>query len=462
MANLAIHLLYRLINSHPYFSCERFFLFPKDIPIVSLETFSPLRIFDIVGFSISYELDYFNVVEILQKSNIPVKSVDRDMSSPLIIAGGACMSYNPEPISEAFDIIVVGDGEDTILEILDRYRECIDLKLSKEELLLSFADIKGVYIPRFYKDRKAISKEVPEKITRRVFKEFDRETAHTVIYAPEAVFGDLFLIEIERGCPMRCKFCVAGNVYLPCRIKSVDTVKGIISQYNEKYKKIGLMGPLVGGIPYIKSLLKWLIENSLQVSVSSLRVSNLDLEFLSLLKESGEDSITIAPEFMDESFRYSVGKKESNERIMEVLNSAMNIGFKKVKLYMMFGYNNYDVELGALERFKLEIEKLIKSYKAQFIINFQPLIPKPFTPFQFNNLEEKTLLQWQAKAILNIFKSNYIKIQIASIRESILEGILARGGRALFPLILNKNKKNLLKDGRYLLTNIPYWDFITQ
>jgi len=460
MANLAVHLLYRLINSHPYFSCERFFILSPDIPIVSLETFSSLRIFDIIGFSISYELDYFNVVEILEKNNIPPKSIDRNLSYPLIIAGGACMSYNPEPISEVFDLILVGDGEEAIGEILDRYRESINSKLSKEELLLSFADIKGIYIPRFYKDGKTISKEVPEKIARRIFKEFDRETAYTTIDAPDAVFGDLFLIEIERGCPMRCKFCVAGNVYLPCRIKSMMIVKEIISQYKGNHKKIGLMGPLVGGIPYIKSLLKWLMENSLQVSVSSLRVSNLDVEFLSLLKEAGEDSITIAPEFMDESLRYSVGKKESNEKIIGVISSALNIGFKKIKLYMMFGYNNYDIELMALEKFKLEVEKLINSYRAQFVINFQPLVPKPLTPFQFNNLEEKTVLQKQAKAISNILKSNYIKVQIASIRESIIEGILARGGRALFPLILNKDRKSILKDSRFLLTNIPYWDFI--
>lgn len=458
MANLAIHLLYRLINNHPYFSCERVFLFSKDVPIVSLETFSPLVAFDIVGFSISYELDYFNVIEILERSGIPIKSVERDLDYPLIIAGGACMSYNPEPISEVFDLIVIGDGEETIVEILNRYRECIGLRQSKEEFLLSFIDIKGVYIPRFYDRGEPISTDIPQKVTRGIFRDFNRETAYTVIYAPNAIFGDLFLVEIERGCPMRCEFCVAGNVYLPCRIKSMETVKDVIRYRNENHKKIGLMGPLVGGIPYIKSLLRWFIENSLQVSVSSLRISTLDLEFLLLLKESGEDSITIAPEFMDESLRFSVGKKETNEKIMETLNSALNAGFRRIKLYMMFGYDDYTLELNALERFRTEIERLNRTYRSRFIINFQPLVPKPFTPFQFRDMEERSILEKQAKAILSILSNNYIRVQIASIREAILEERLARGGRELFPFLLNKDRNGILKDSRYT-GQIP-WNFI--
>ncbi|MGB9681748.1 MAG: radical SAM protein [bacterium] len=458
MGNLAIHLLYRVINAHPYFSCERFFLF-NNVPMASLETFSPLTSFDIIGFSISYELDYFNVIEVLKRSNIPPKSVDRNLNYPLIIAGGACMSYNPEPISDVFDLIVIGDGEETVLEILNRYREYVGLGRSKEEFLLSFVDIKGVYIPRFYEKGEPIFKNVPQKINRSIFRDFDKETAYTTIYAPNAVFGDLFLIEIERGCPMRCRFCVAGNVYLPCRIKSMKTVKDVIRYRNEKHKKIGLMGPLVGGIPYIKNLLRWFIEEGLQVSVSSLRISTLDREFLTLLKEAGEDSITIAPEFVDESLRFSVGKRESSEKIIDVLNSALEVGFERIKLYMMFGYDDYTLELNALERFKLDLERLNRAYRSKFVINFQPLIPKPLTPFQFRNMEDRVVLQKQAKAILDLLKDRYIKVQIASVRESILEGVLARGGRELFPFILNNDRRGILKHTHYTSTKAP-WDFI--
>lgn len=138
MSNLAIHLLYRLINSHPYFSCERFFLSQDEIVPLSIESLKPLNEFDVIGISISYELDYFNVIKILESSHIPVFAKDRDLSYPLIIGGGACMNYNPEPIADIFDLILIGEAEDAIKEILDRYIDMKDAVRSKDDLLFSF------------------------------------------------------------------------------------------------------------------------------------------------------------------------------------------------------------------------------------------------------------------------------------------------------------------------------------
>lgn len=456
MSNLAVHLLYRLINSHPYFSCERAFIFQDRSPPISMETLRRLNEFDILGFSISYELDYFNIVKILKDSSIPILARERDLSYPLIIAGGACMNYNPEPIADIFDLILIGESEDAIREILDRYVEVRESIKSKEELLLSFLDIDGVYIPSFYRDGRPLLDGIPKKIKRRVFRDFNRETAYSCIYSPFTVFGDMFLIEVERGCPMGCKFCVAGNVYSPSRIKSLDTVRKIILDHGIRYKKIGLMGPLVGGIPYIKELIRWLIELNLQVSVSSLRISTLDREFLELLKLAGESTITIAPEFIDEGLRRDIGKKEGTEKILEVLEMLLKVGFKKVKFYMIFGYGDYEIELRALEMFKDLLVKLLKEYRATAIFNFQPLVPKPFTPLQEYNPLRKVDLQSQKKRIIDILKDSRVRLQISSIRESLLEAALSRGGRDMLPLIIEEDRKGIISK-----TNIGRpWEFI--
>ena len=456
MSNLAIHLLYRLINSHPYFSCERFFLSQDEIVPLSIESLKPLNEFDVIGISISYELDYFNVIKILESSHIPVFAKDRDLSYPLIIGGGACMNYNPEPIADIFDLILIGEAEDAIKEILDRYIDMKDAVRSKDDLLFSFLDIEGVYIPEFYKDGKPLVDRAPRKVKRRVFRDFDRETACSYIYSPDAVFGDMFLIEIERGCPMKCKFCVAGNIYSPSRIKSLDTVKDTILKYGGKYKKIGLMGPLVGGISYIEELLKWLIGLNFQVSVSSLRVSTLNMKFLELLKLAGESTITIAPEFLDEKLRAEIGKKESNEKILEVLETLLKFGFRDVKFYMIFGYGDYEIELRSLEIFKKYLTQLLKDYKANVVFNFQPLVPKPFTPLQNYNIPDRRVLQSQKRRIMDTLKHDRIKVRVASIREALIEAALSRGGRDMLPLILKGDKRGIFS---VTSAGIP-WSFI--
>ncbi|MBC7319501.1 radical SAM protein [bacterium] len=451
MSNLALHLLYRLINGHPYFSCHRIFLPQEEFPPVSIESFKSIDEYDVLGFSISYELDYFNVIEILRRSSIPILSKERDLSHPLIIGGGICLTYNPEPLADLFDLILIGEGEEAIGEILDRYVEVKDSVRSREDLLLSFGDIEGVYIPRFYSNGIPTVEGLSEKIKRRVFRDFNRETAYSCVRSTDTVFGDMFLIEIERGCPMGCKFCVAGNIYLPCRIKSLDVVKELVSSYKSIYSKVGLMGPLVGGIPYIKELIRWLIEEKMEVSVASLRISTLDEEFLELLRLAGETSLTMAPEFMNEDIRFSLGKRESNEKLLDVLETSFKVGFKNVKFYMIFGYGEYDLELNALETFKKRIGKLLKHYKANISFNFQPLIPKPFTPLESYNSLTKGELEEQKRRIIDILRGERIKVSVASIRESLLEMALSKGGRSIFPLILNRDLKKLMDN-----TFIPF------
>lgn len=445
MSSLALHLLYRLINEHPHFSCHRIFFPQEGFPSISIESFKTIDEYNILGFSISYELDYFNVIEILKRSTIPILAKERDISCPLVIGGGICLTYNPEPLADVFDLILIGEGEDAIREVLDRYIEIRDSVRSREELLLSFADIEGIYIPRFYSCGNPTIEGLPRKIKKRVFKDFNRETAYSCIRSVDAVFGDMFLIEVERGCPMGCKFCVAGNIYLPCRIKSLDVVKKLISCYRDVYSKVGLMGPLVGGIPYIKDLLRWLIEEGMKVSVASLRVSTLDEEFLELLKLAGETSITLAPEFISEDIRFSLGKRESNERLLDVLEMSFKLGFKNIKFYMIFGYGDYDLEISSLKNFKEKINKLLKHYKANISFNFQPLIPKPFTPLASYNSITRKEMEDQKRRIINTLRGERIKVTIASIRESLLEMALSKGGRELLPLVIDRDLKTLVK-----------------
>lgn len=456
MSSLALHLLYRLINEHPSFSCHRIFFPQEDYPPVSIESLKSMDEYDILGFSISYELDYFNVVEMLRRSSIPILARERELFHPLIIGGGICLTYNPEPLADLFDLILIGEGDEAIGEVLDRYVEVKDVVRTREDLLLSFKDIEGIYIPRFYSNGIPTVEGLPKKIRRRVFRDFDRETAYSCVRSTDAVFGDMFLIEIERGCPMGCRFCVAGNIYLPCRIKSIDTVKRLVSLYRDIYSKVGLMGPLVGGIPYIKELLRWLIGERMEVSVASLRVSTLDEEFLELLRLAGETSLTLAPEFMNEDIRSSLGKRESNERLLDVLERSFKVGFKSVKLYMIFGYGEYDLELRALESFKEKIDKLLKYYKAYISFNFQPLVPKPFTPLESYSPLTKGELEVQKRRIIDVLRGDRIKVTVASIRESLLEMALSRGDRSVFPLILSKDVKRLMDSAFTLFKPIGF------
>ncbi|MCX7796520.1 MAG: hypothetical protein N2380_08385, partial [bacterium] len=201
--------------------------------------------------------------------------------------------------------------------------------------------------------------------------------------------------------------------------------------------------PLVGGIPYIKELLRWLIKEGMKVSVASLRVSTLDEEFLELLKLAGETSITLAPEYINEDIRFSLGKRESNEKLLDVLETSFKIGFRNVKFYMIFGYGSYDLEINSLKIFKERIDKLLKYYRTSVSFNFQPLIPKPFTPLASYSSINKKELEEQKRMIIDVLRGERIRVTIASIRESLLEMALSKGGRDLLPLIIDRKLKTL-------------------
>lgn len=259
MSNLGFQIIYQQINLRGDTACERCFLPDKkalqeyirtNTPLLTLETQRPLYEFPLLGFAITFEMDYFNLLDILKVSRIPLLAKERGQDAPIVIVGGPCATFNPEPMADFVDVCIIGEGEDTIHKVLDTYYLGKEQELSREEILLSLAQIAGVYVPRFYKptyatdgtiEEFAILAEVPSKIERQWVKNLDDYPAQSVIVTENTEFGNLYLIEVARGCGRHCRFCMAGYCFRNPRVRSLDKIHQAVMDANQYRNKVGLM-----------------------------------------------------------------------------------------------------------------------------------------------------------------------------------------------------------------------------
>jgi radical SAM superfamily enzyme YgiQ (UPF0313 family) len=437
MSNLGFHQLYRLINDYPGTLAERFFYEGAHQPGISLETFTPLGEFPLVLFSISWELDYFNIPVILEASGIPIYAKDRSEEHPIIIAGGACIMANPSPVAPFFDCLAIGEAEVLLPEIRGIMS---DPGLNRCEKLKALASVPGMLVPGY-------SDDLPVK---RVYLEnLDRESCQTAIITPDAEFGHMYMVEVQRGCGRGCNFCMVNCVFAPLRFRSLEN---LLSSTREGYKhcnQIALVGPLVSAHPQAAELVASIREMGAQVSTSSLSVKPLPEELLAELAGAGARSVTMAPEAGSPELRRHAGKHFSDAEILDSVSKVARTGFDALKLYFMAGLpGETEDDIEAMKKLVLECQRVYG--RKSLSINIAPFVPKPFTKFEREAVLPLDVLEERLAYLKRELSARKVKVKIESPAWSRMQAVLSRGDERLAPVIAELGKPTLTRWKRAL------------
>jgi radical SAM family uncharacterized protein len=468
MSYLGLKILYHLLNEKKDVFCERAFmpwgdmeeeLVKNDMKLYSLESKTSLNKFDIIGFSLSYELTYTNVLSILNLSGVSVCSEDRKEDEPLVIAGGACV-FNPEPMSKFIDIFLIGDGEDVLPDFVSCYGGLKKQGKTKKEIFMELSKIPGVYVPSLYNPEysgkkflglKPVNEDVPSFVKKTVVKDFENT------YYPEKqivplikIIHDRISVEIMRGCPNNCRFCQASSINRPVRIRSVDKISDICEKTYKQtgYENISLLSLSSVNYPHIIKLIKELNDKfkskGVGLSMPSLRVDEAFYklpEVISIIRKAG---LTFAPESASSETRKSLGKEIDIDVLCKSVLCAFAKGWNKVKLYFMVGFPVDETD-EAKEIMKLAIRlsqsrKNVSKRPAEVRISINPFVPKSHTPLQWLGMKkEKDLLV--IKDILRKESTKKIHAEFHQIRQSVLEACLARGDRKTGNVVITPGKK---------------------
>ncbi len=416
MSNLGVHSLYSLLNSYRDIVCERVFLDSESL--LSLETHRPLADFDVIAFSVSYELDYFNVVKILKESGLPLYAAERDGSHPVVITGGACITANPMPLSPFFDCLCIGEAETMIPPILAAAQK-------GGGRLAELAKLPGVYVPQCHKG---------EPVARQWLKNLDDFMASSVVITPDTELGDLYLLEVERGCGWGCRFCLVNSLFCPMRYHSVEKLLQKAKEGLKYRQRIGLVGPAVGAHPQIEELLRGLTKIGAGFSLSSLRVSPLADSLLEAVAAGGAKTITLAPEAGSQRLRDVINKRITKEDILRAVSKTAAKGIRQLKLYFMIGLpTETEDDINKLISLVLKCKEAADGAGGgcRMVINVSPFIPKPWTPFQWLPMAEVSVLNKRLDMIKKKLAAKGIMIRNESPAWSHVQGMLARGDKKI-------------------------------
>jgi len=423
MSNLGLHAIYKLLNSYSEVVGERAFWEKANraelsLPI-SLESQRPLSDFAVLAFSINYELDYFNVVQILRASGLPLYATDRDERHPLVIAGGPCITANPLPLSPFFDCLCIGEAEVILPNMLPVLSEEIGGR--RDRLLKRLASLPGVYVPSAHSGTPVVRQWVTN---------LDDFPVASTILTPDTELGDLYLIEVERGCHWGCRFCLTSTAFHPIRYRSIDKLIAQARLGLEYRRRIGLVGPAVSAYPQLEELLIKLRQMGAGLSISSLRVSPLSRTVLREMAEGGARTITLAPEAGSQRLRQIIRKGISEDDILESIGKVAEAGIKQLKLYFMIGLpSEADEDIEAIINLVLRGKNIIDRQQTgcRLSLNIAPFVPKAGTPFQWLPMTPAPVLNRRLSLLKNNLAPKGIKLKSESPAWSQVQGILARG-----------------------------------
>ena len=458
MSNLGFQTIYEHLNALPDVVCERvFFPDPEDLdeysrtetPPFSLESQRPLSDFDLVGFSVTFEGDYINVVRLLRMAGIPARARDRRPEDPVVLMGGVCAFSNPEPVAPFMDFVVVGEGEEVVRDIVAAYRAVRDTGAGdvRHRVVAALKPVTGIYVPDAYEVRYAadglieavapLDPDVPRLVAKRRLGDVNRFETRSILKTPKAEYGHMALLEVGKGCGRGCRFCLEGQVYRPVRHRTLDSLRESVARIAKESKRVGLVGACVSDYPWIGDLMKILEEYGVEVSISSLRADSLTEDLVASLQRGGHRTLTMAPEAGTERLRLVVRKAITDEQLYAACDLVRKYGIPNLKCYFMIGLpteTQEDVEaIPALAARLLERLSVLGPDGHPFgklTLSVSSFVPKPWTPFQWAPFDDPRSLEEK----LDIIKSgarrlHNVRVVHENPREAGLQALLARGDR---------------------------------
>ena len=450
MSNLGLHIIYDILNRRPDTACERFFL-PDgreldeyrrtQTPLLSMETQTPLSDFAVVGFAVSFEMDYFHLLDMLEVGRVPVLASERDERDSLVIAGGPCATFNPEPLSLFVDAFIIGEGEETIGRFMDVYHDAKADGADRAETLRRLSHIPGIYVPSLYGHDYKESGELeaihpigdaPSRVERQWVKNLDDFPAHTVVVTDETEFN-LYLIETARGCGRHCRFCMAGYCFRRPRNRSLGVLKDAVKAAKVYGKRIGLMGAAISDYPEIDALSKYILSEELTMSVASFRADSVTETMIRSLAESGMKTITLAPEAGSARMRAVINKGIEEEHLFRAMDLGMAAGIRHYRLYIMLGlpYETED-DVDAVADLAGRLKDYLERHESRgtLTLSINPFIPKPFTPFQWAPMANKKYIEAALKRLKKTLSGRKgIEMIAEPTKSAYIQGVLARGDR---------------------------------
>ncbi|WP_432408921.1 TIGR03960 family B12-binding radical SAM protein [Wukongibacter sp. M2B1] len=480
MSHLGMHIIYNLLNETEDIYCERIFapwvdmeevLREKDISLFTLETHSPMSDLDIIGFTLQYELSYSNILNMLNLGKIPLKSSERDDSHPIIIAGGPC-SYNPEPLAEIVDIVTLGESEESLIEVLDIYREIKSKGFSKDKFLEAVSKIEGIYVPSFYEVSykedgtieaiKPKKEEYPSRIKKRIIKDLNESFYPEKVIVPFAdVVHNRAMIEIFRGCTRGCRFCQAGMIYRPIRERRSDKALELVDKLlkNTGFEEISISSLSTSDYSelneFVRALIDKYLNNRVGISVPSLRLDSFSIKLIEEIQKVRKTGLTFAPEAGTQRLRDVINKGVVEKDLIDAVTNAFGMGWSTVKLYFMIGlptetYEDLDgiADLGRKvvdTYYNVPKEKRNKGLRVT--ISTSSFVPKPFTPFQWEPQDKIDSLIEKQNHLKGKLRHKNISYNYHDSKTSFLEGVFARGDRRLSEVLIKAFEKGCKFDG---------------
>ncbi len=481
MSHLGIKILYHILNERDDTYCERVFapwvdmeeeMRARDIKLFGLETGDAITNFDFVGFTLQYELSYSNIINMLDLADIPLLSKDRTIDNPFVCAGGPC-AYNPEPLADFVDFFMMGEGEESINEIVDVYNEWKKSgSRDRVEYLSEIAKIEGIYVPMFYdveyNDDNTIKSVTPNHknakpvIRKRIMKDFDKTYAPNTIVVPFGeIVHDRVMLEVFRGCIRGCRFCQAGYVYRPVRERKHETLLGLAENLLNcsGYDEISLSSLSTSDYRELPQLTNELIDitekKKIGLSLPSLRIDNFSLELMEKVQKVRKSGITFAPEAGTQRLRDVINKNITEENILKSVKMVFGGGWTNIKLYFMIGLPTEtmddvvgiaDLAMKVLNVY-FDIPKEERAKNINITVSTSSFVPKPFTAFQWEAQDTREMLIKKQDALKAAIPSKRIRYNWHDSKTSYLEGVFARGDRRLGKVLLEAHKQGCKFDG---------------